>query len=116
MTVLCHCEPTIVGVAISKKNKEAKMYYVYILTNKTKTVLYTGVTNDLYRRVNEHRNELNGNSFTAKYKTHNLVYYETTESSISAIEREKQIKAGSRRKKEALINAFNPEWKDLFEE
>ena len=92
------------------------MYYVYIMTNKTKTVLYTGVTNDLYRRVSEHRNEIDKKSFTARYNVHRLVYYETTESSVSAITREKQIKAGSRKKKEELINAMNPEWNDLFEE
>ncbi len=91
------------------------MYYVYIMTNKIKTVLYTGVTNDLRRRVYEHVSGENKKSFTARYNVNRLVYYETTESAISAIEREKQIKNLLRSKKEALINDFNPEWKDLFE-
>ena len=91
------------------------MYYVYIMTNKMNTVLYTGVTNDLMRRVYEHKNKLDIKSFTARYNVNKLVYYETTNSIQSAIEREKQIKAGSRKKKEDLINEFNPDWKDLYQ-
>ena len=79
------------------------------------TVLYIGVTNNLVRRVYEHKNKVDTKSFTARYNVNKLVYYETTNSIESAIEREKQIKAGARKKKEALINAFNPEWKDLYE-
>lgn len=89
-------------------------YYVYILTNKSNKVLYTGVTNDLIRRVYEHKNKLDKNSFTAKYNVNKLVYYEITENVESAILREKQIKAGSRQKKLDLINAFNPAWKEIF--
>ena len=91
------------------------MYYVYILTNKTNTVLYTGVTNDLSRRIYEHKTDFNEKSFTAKYHIHKLVYYEQTNDVHTALEREKQIKAGSRKKKLELINAFNPDWKDLCE-
>ena len=91
------------------------MYYVYIMTNKMNTVLYTGVTNDLMRRVYEHKNKLDIKSFTARYNVNKLVYYETINSIQSAIEREKQIKAGSRKKKEDLINQFNPDWKDLYQ-
>ena len=91
------------------------MYYVYIMTNKMNTVLYTGVTNDLMRRVYEHKNKLDIKSFTARYNVNKLVYYETINSIQSAIEREKQIKAGSRKKKEDLINEFNPDWKDLYQ-
>lgn len=88
-------------------------YYVYILTNKSNKVLYMGITNDLIRRVYEHKNKLEKQSFTAKYNVNKLVYYETTESVESAILREKQIKAGSRQKKIDLINAFNPAWKEI---
>ena len=89
-------------------------YYVYILTNKNKRVLYTGITNDLIRRVCEHKNKLDKNSFTAKYNVNKLVYYEMTENVEAAILREKQIKAGSRQKKIDLINAFNPTWKEII--
>ena len=92
------------------------MYYVYIMTNKTKTVLYTGVTNDLIRRVYEHKNSLIKGSFTSKYKINQLVYYEATSDVYSAIPREKQIKNLLREEKEDLINQFNSEWKDLYEE
>ena len=91
-----------------------KTYYVYILTNKYNTVLYTGITNDLNRRIYEHKNKIDSNSFTAKYKIYKLVYYETTEDVISAIAREKQIKNYSRQKKNDLINAFNPSWKEIL--
>ena len=74
-------------------------YYVYILTNKNHTVLYTGVTNDLIRRVYEHKNHLDLNSFTAKYKVMKLVYFEETSDVTAAIEREKQIKSWSRNRK-----------------
>ena len=91
----------------------SKQYYVYILTNYTNTVLYTGVTNNLVRRVYEHKQKL-VKSFTSKYNVDKLLYYETCGDSLGAIAREKQIKAGSRKKKVDLINALNPEWKDLY--
>ena len=92
-----------------------RQYYVYIMTNKHNTVLYTGMTNDLSRRVHEHKEGLGG-SFTAKYRIKKLVYYETTDDVNAAIAREKQIKAGSRSKKIDLVNGINPEWRDLYEE
>jgi putative endonuclease len=87
-------------------------YYVYIMTNKSNTTLYTGVTNNLQRRVFEHKNG-NGSEFTKKCQTNKLVYYEIGGDIKAVIEREKQIKAGSRRDKVKLINTNNPEWKDL---
>ncbi|MCL2862265.1 MAG: GIY-YIG nuclease family protein [Firmicutes bacterium] len=92
------------------------MYFVYILTNYNKTVLYTGMTNDLTRRLYEHRysnSQDGGIKFTQKYKCYQLVYYDSTNSVKSAIEREKQIKGWTRKKKEDLINSLNPSWKDL---
>lgn len=91
------------------------MFAVYIMTNKHNTVLYTGVTNDVVRRVYEHREKISGQSFTARYNVHKLVYYEFFEDAYNAIAREKQIKAGSRAKKVKLIDDMNPEWKDLFD-
>ncbi|MGD0590309.1 MAG: GIY-YIG nuclease family protein [Bacteroidota bacterium] len=92
-----------------------KHFYVYILTNPTKTVLYTGITNDIERRTYEHNGkEIKG--FTSRYNVTMLVYYETYEDADSAIAREKQIKAGSRAKKIALIEKMNPKWKDLSKE
>ena len=87
-------------------------YYVYILTNPHRTVLYTGVTNDLARRLREHR-EGRGSGFTRRYNTDRLVYVEAHRYIGDAIAREKQIKAGSRKKKLDLINESNPEWDDL---
>ena len=72
-------------------------YFIYILTNRTNVVLYTGVTNDLERRLWEHRSHADPNSFTARYQVHNLVYFETTPDIRSAIAREKQIKSWSRK-------------------
>ena len=88
--------------------------YVYILTNKNHTVLYTGVTRDLIRRVYEHKNNSDPNSFTAKYKVHKLVYFEETNDVKAAIEREKQIKSWSRSRKTDLIFNVNPHWIDLY--
>lgn len=93
----------------------SKQYYVYIMTNKSNTVLYIGVTNDLERRVYEHREKLI-NGFTKKYNVNKLVYYEVFEDIYTAISREKQIKSGSRQKKINLINGINKEWKELYEE
>jgi len=92
-----------------------KQYCVYIKTNAHNTVLYTGITNNLARRVHEHKNGL-GSVFVKKFNVHKLVYYEIGDNIHSTIAREKQIKGGSRRKKIALINNLNPEWKDLYEE
>ena len=87
------------------------MYYVYMLTNKTNTVLYIGVTNNLGRRIREHREEqIEG--FTKKYHVHNLVYYEEFHEVTAAIKREKQLKHWTRAKKNFLVESVNPEWKD----
>ncbi|STO25582.1 GIY-YIG nuclease family protein [Fluoribacter gormanii] len=91
-----------------------KESYIYLLANKHNNVLYTGVTNDLIRRVYEHKNKLVA-GFTKKYNVDRLVYYEACGSIIVAIEREKQIKDWSRKKKHDLINALNPEWNDLYQ-
>ena len=90
-------------------------YYVYILTNANKTVLYTGVKNDLIRRVYEHKNHLDRSSFTARYNVENLVYYEVTSSVEAAIEREKQIKGWNRKHKNKLIERMNPGWEDIYQ-
>ncbi|MFA4955051.1 MAG: GIY-YIG nuclease family protein [Patescibacteria group bacterium] len=84
-----------------------------MMTNPSNTVLYTGVTNDLARRVDEHKAGLNDANFTKRYNINKLVYYEAGEDVREAIGREKQIKAGSRKKKVDLVNLMNPEWKDL---
>ena len=89
-------------------------YYVYILTNKNQTVLYTGVTKNLIRRVYEHKNHLDKESFTAKYKVDRLVYFEETSDVRAAIEREKQIKSWRRARKNALVESMNPRWYDLY--
>jgi len=88
-------------------------YYVYIMTNKSKT-LYTGVTNDLQRRVYEHKQKLVPD-FTAKYNITKLVYFEPTSDVYSAITREKQIKGWLRSKKISMIESQNPKWQDLAE-
>ena len=93
----------------------SKQYYVYIMTNKKNTVLYTGVTNELRKRVYEHMEKL-ANGFTKKYNITKLVYYEIFQDVENAIVREKQIKAGSRQKKIDLINRVNKEWRDLYEQ
>jgi len=85
------------------------------MTNKRKTVLYTGVTNDLKKRVYEHKVKLVA-GFTKKYNTDRLLYYEIFDDIYNAIAREKQIKAGSRQKKINLINSKNPAWKDLYDD
>ncbi len=85
-------------------------FYVYILTNKSKTVLYTGVTNNLRLRLFQHSNKMNSKSFTAKYNVHYLVYYEHFGWIQQAIAREKEIKNLLRAKKEILIAEKNPNW------
>ncbi|MBU2568411.1 MAG: GIY-YIG nuclease family protein [Elusimicrobia bacterium] len=92
-----------------------RIYTIYIVTNKNNTVLYTGITSNLKKRIYEHKEKLVG-GFTKKYNVYKLVYYEVFEDVKSAISREKQIKAGSRKKKTKLINTMNPNWKDLYEE
>jgi putative endonuclease len=89
--------------------------YVYLMTNKHNTVIYTGVTSNLQKRVYEHREGLVV-GFTRKYNVKKLVYYEMAEDIKNAIAREKQIKAGSRKKKIALIKSMNPTFKDLYPE
>lgn len=91
-----------------------KKSYIYIMTNYDETVLYTGVTSDLIKRVYEHKNKLQ-EGFTNKYNTNKLVYFEVFDSTESAILREKQIKGGSRAKKIKLIKDFNPSWTDLYD-
>jgi putative endonuclease len=85
------------------------------MTNSGNTVLYVGVTNDLIRRVYEHKEKL-ANGFTRKYNVVKLVYYEILEDIQNAILREKQIKAGSRQKKIQLVNSMNREWHDLYDQ
>ena len=89
-----------------------KQYHVYIMTNPTDTVLYIGVTGNIARRMEEHRSHLLS-GFTDKYNCIKLVYVETTNDIESAILREKQLKGWTRKRKIALIESMNPEWKDL---
>jgi putative endonuclease len=115
---VCHCE---------KRSDEAipslergvhpadHRYFVYILTNRHHTTLYIGVTNDLVRRVHEHRIKI-ASAFTTRYNVDQLVFFEETSVVRTAIAREKQLKAGSRERKIALINAMNPDWRDLFDD
>ena len=91
------------------------MYYVYIMANATGTVVYTGVTNDVVRRVYEHKHNSDSKSFTAKYEVHKLVYFEETSSSYAAISREKQIKSWNRKRKNQLVESMNPKWEDLYD-
>lgn len=89
--------------------------FVYIMSNKYRTTLYCGVTADLIRRVQEHRSGVNPDSFTARYRLFDLVYFECLPTIDEAILREKQIKAGSRAKKDELVRSINPEWSDLYQ-
>ena len=89
-------------------------YYVYILATNDNKVIYTGVTNNIIRRVYEHKNSFDPNSFTSRYHVHKLVYYEYTSDIDAAIEREKQIKSWSRERKNKLINSKNPNWEELY--
>jgi len=91
----------------------SKEYYIYLLTNTYGNVLYTGVTNDLIRRIYEHKNKLQ-KGFTEKYNLDQLVYYETYANISDAIAREKQIKGWSRKKKNELVNTLNSSWNDLY--
>ena len=92
-----------------------KQYLIYMMTNGSNTVVYTGMTNNLKRRIYEHKEKLI-DGFTKKYNITKLGYYEIYKDSYTAISREKQIKAGSRKKKIQLIEKANPEWKDLSSE
>jgi putative endonuclease len=92
-----------------------RYFFVYLLANASGRVLYTGVTRDLRRRVVQHRAG-RGNTFTARYRVHRLVWFEVHENPVSAILREKQLKGGPRRQKVALIRALNPTWNDLWED
>ena len=118
---LCHCEvrsnPYIIArnETIPENLIMNKQYFIYIMTNKNNTVLYTGVTNNIQRRVYEHKEKL-VEGFTKKYNVVKLVYYEIFDNPENAIAREKQIKAGSRQKKIDLVNSINSEWKDLYDE
>ncbi len=93
-----------------------KILSIYIMTNKHHTVLYTGVSSDLVNRIWQHKNKADRTSFTARYNINKLVYYKEIGDPEYAIKREKQIKAGSRKKKIDLIESINPEWRDLYED
>ena len=91
------------------------MYFIYILASNNNSTIYVGVTNDLIRRVHEHKNSLDTKSFTSRYHVTKLVYYEDTGDVYSAIEREKQIKSWNRQRKNKLIESKNPKWEDLYQ-
>lgn len=94
---------------------KAHQYYVYILASKRNGTLYTGVTNDLLKRIHQHKHDqIEG--FTKRYRVHSLVYYEITSDIVAAIAREKQIKTWRRSWKLNLIEASNPEWRDLYDD
>ncbi|MBP7859719.1 GIY-YIG nuclease family protein [Patescibacteria group bacterium] len=90
-----------------------KQYFIYILTNKNNTVLYTGITSNLQKRIWEHKNKI-VEGFSKKYNLTKLIYYETFDNPTNAIDREKQLKAGNRKKKIELIEKNNKEWEDLY--
>jgi len=94
---------------------ETKLYFVYILASKRNGTLYIGMTNNLLKRVDQHRENL-VEGFTAKYGVHRLVYYEQYHNADDAIKREKQLKKWNRQWKLELIEKDNPQWRDLFEE
>ena len=91
-------------------------YYVYMMASATNYSVYIGVTNDLIRRVYEHKHHFDPDSFTSRYDVQKLVYFEQTGDVRAALEREKQLKGWRRSKKNALIESMNPEWKDLYPE
>jgi putative endonuclease len=102
------------GTTKQSKKKIMKLGYIYIMTNHSNSVLYTGVTSDLKKRIWEHKQKFIS-GFTSKYQIHKLVYYECYEDIQEAILREKKIKGGSRIKKIKLIESINNEWKDLYD-
>lgn len=91
-------------------------FWVYMATNKTGTTLYTGITNNLERRMWEHKHQSNPKSFTARYSIHRLVWSEHFPTATEVIAAEKRIKGLTRAKKDAMIRAQNPQWKDLSED
>lgn len=95
--------------------KRSNLYYIYLATNFTNSVIYTGVTNNLVRRIYVHRNKLI-KGFSSKYNVSKLVYFEEYDDINEAIRREKQIKSGSREKKIELVRSINPNFKDLYDE
>lgn len=96
--------------------RNGKEYFVYLTMNNRNTVIYTGVTNDLAKRMEEHKQKADPKSFSAKYNVDKLVYYEVFDNVYEAISREKQIKGWTRKKKLKLIKSLNPEFKDLSNE
>lgn len=96
--------------------KRERTYYVYLMTNKRHTVLYVGVTNNLFRRVLEHKNKVYPQSFTSKYNVEKLVFYCFCSDIADSISFEKKLKGGSRKKKIGMVDEFNPNWNDLSEE
>ena len=92
-----------------------KSFYVYILSSRFDTVLYVGVTNNLIRRVMEHRTGKYPDSFSRRYRVYKLVYYEVTSDPYVAISREKEVKGWTRDRKNSLVNTINPDWEDLYE-
>ena len=118
----CHCEPVrrlvwqSVLFTLPVVDKVERMeYYVYILSNKMNTAIYTGVTRDLVRRVYEHKHHMDSSSYTAKYGVTKLVYFESTSDVNAAIEREKQIKSWNRKRKNKLVESKNPLWVELYD-
>jgi putative endonuclease len=112
---LGHCEERLATKQSQKTARLNSQYYIYLMTNKSNTVIYTGVTSDLKRRIYEHKTKV-VEGFTKRYNVTKLVYYEVFEDIENAILREKQIKDGPGRKKIELINSMNKEWRDLYEE
>ena len=116
------CNPTVIYTRDSHAPCGARndrqlciMYFVYILANKSRSTVYTGVTKDLQRRVYEHKSHFDLQSFSARYNVDRLVYYEAVSDSYAAISREKQIKKWNRERKNELIESFNPNWLDLYD-
>jgi putative endonuclease len=107
---------TINGIYFTKLDRKITfMYYVYIITNYTNSTIYTGITNNLIRRIKEHKDKINP-SFSSRYNLYKLVYFEVFDKPLTAINREKQIKKYNRMKKDNLIKTMNPDWNDLLEE
>lgn len=94
---------------------QEQSFYVYLMSNPGRTVLYTGVTRNLVKRVWQHKEKV-ADGFTKKYNVTDLVYYEIFDTPLEAIEREKQIKSWSRKRKNQLVRTENPDWKDLYDE
>ena len=113
----CHSDlhRFLCNTGISKTQTAMKTYYVYIMTNTNNKVLYIGVTNNLPRRVYEHKNGLS-EGFTKKYNCKKLVWYKETSSAVSAIQEEKRMKKWKREYKENVIEELNPNWIDLYDD